>query len=149
MTAANTTVVEQEGRAWSPRALIPSMRVLKGALGIFIVFVVWWVSVPLVDLPDFFYPSPQAVWAAFVEMMVKGVLPSHIIDSLFRYTAGLFIATSLGLIVGLTIALSRTVARALEPLVNFLYALIEIAWLPILILWHRMRMGSQAISMSA
>ena len=135
MTAADTTVVEQEGRAWSPRALIPSMRVLKGALGIFIVFVVWWVSVPLVDLPDFFYPSPQAVWAAFVEMMVKGVLPSHIIDSLFRYTAGLFIATSLGLIVGLTIALSRTVARALEPLVNFLYALIEIAWLPILILW--------------
>ena len=114
---------------------MPSARVLKGALGIVIVFIVWWVSVPLVGLPDFFYPSPQAVWAAFVEMMGKGVLPSHIIDSLFRYTAGLFIATSLGMIVGLSIALSRSVARALEPLVNFLYALIEIAWLPILILW--------------
>ena len=135
MTAADSTLVERGTKTWSWRALAPSPRALKGSLGIIMILAIWWVSVPLVGLPEFFYPPPQAVWNSFVDMMVKGVLPSHIVDSLFRYTAGLFIATNLGLLIGLSIALNRTIARAMEPLVNFLYALIEIAWLPILILW--------------
>ena len=108
---------------------------MKGLLGIVIVFVLWWLSVPLVDLPDFFYPSPVSVWNAFIDLVQKGILVSYVADSLFRYVAGLSIATALGLTIGLAIALNRTVANAIEPLVNFLYALIEIAWLPILILW--------------
>lgn len=133
MTTNSLHEIAGIGRA-IPRYL-PSPRLMKGLLGIVIVFVLWWLSVPLVDLPDFFYPSPVSVWNAFIDLVQKGILVSYVADSLFRYVAGLSIATALGLTIGLAIALNRTVANAIEPLVNFLYALIEIAWLPILILW--------------
>jgi ABC-type nitrate/sulfonate/bicarbonate transport system permease component len=131
-----TTDVSGDGLEILPRLRrYFSPRFLKGALGLVIVFVLWWVSVPLVNLPDFFYPSPVAVWEAFIDLVRKGVLPAYILDSLIRYAAAVVIATVTGVSIGLLIALNKKVARALEPLVYFLYSLVEIAWIPIFILW--------------
>jgi ABC-type nitrate/sulfonate/bicarbonate transport system permease component len=114
---------------------LPAPETWKGVAGLAVVFLAWWLSVPLVGLPDYFYPSPTSVWRAFIELVEKGILPIYVLDSLGRYALGLFLASALGLSIGLAIGLSKTVGRILEPIVSFLYALIEIAWLPILILW--------------
>ena len=112
-----------------------SGRVVKGALGLVLVLSIWQVSVPLVGLPDYFYPSALSVWSAFVDLIRKGILPVYILDSLGRYAAGVGLGTLIGAIAGLLISLNRVVARLLSPLINFLYAIVEVAWVPLFVIW--------------
>lgn len=112
-----------------------SGRVLKGALGLLVVLIVWQVSVPLIGLPDYFYPSALAVWSAFLDLIRKGILPVYVRDSLWRYGAGVSLGTFIGVALGLVISLNRAVARLLAPLLNFLYAIVEVAWIPLFVIW--------------
>jgi ABC-type nitrate/sulfonate/bicarbonate transport system permease component len=112
-----------------------SGRALKGALGLSLVLVAWQVSVPLIGLPEYFYPSALAVWRAFLELIRKGILPVYVADSLWRYGVGVGLGTLIGVALGLVISLNRRVARLLSPLVNFLYAIVEVAWIPLFVIW--------------
>ncbi len=112
-----------------------SGRVLKGALGLLLVLVAWQASVPLIGLPEYFYPSALAVWRAFLELIRKGILPVYVADSLGRYVTGVGLGTLIGVGLGLLIGLHRATARVLAPLVNFLYAIVEVAWIPLFVIW--------------
>lgn len=110
-------------------------RIAKGALGVALLLVAWQVSVPIVGLSPYFYPAPTDVWAAFVELMRKGILPVYFADSMGRYAAGLVIGALLGVAAGVAIGLHRTVAVTLSPLLKFLFAIVEVAWIPIFVIW--------------
>ena len=47
---------------------------------------------------------------------------------------GVTIGTILGIGMGLLIGLNQTVDRMLGPLINFLFAIVEVAWIPIFVL---------------
>jgi NitT/TauT family transport system permease protein/taurine transport system permease protein len=121
-------------RPWRGRGLL-SGRVLKGALGLLIVLLAWQMSVPLIGLPEYFYPSALAVWFAFLELIWKGILPVYVADSLWRYGTGVGLGTVIGVTLGMLISLNRAVARLLAPLINFLYAIVEVAWIPLFVIW--------------
>jgi ABC-type nitrate/sulfonate/bicarbonate transport system permease component len=110
-------------------------KAVKGALGIAAFLLAWQLSVPLVGLEPYFYPSPADVWRAFRELVEKGILPVYLLDSLGRYAAGVAIGTTLGIAAGLLIGLSRTADRILSPAVNFMFAIVEVAWIPIFVIW--------------
>jgi len=110
-------------------------RIAKGALGVALLLVAWQVSVPIVGLSPYFYPAPTDVWAAFVELMRKGILPVYFADSMGRYAAGLAIGALLGVAAGVAIGLHRTIAVTLSPLLKFLFAIVEVAWIPIFVIW--------------
>ena len=110
-------------------------RVLRGAAGVLLLLVVWQVSVPLVGLSSYFYPAPSDVVASFVELMRKGILPVYFADSMGRYFAGLAAGALLGVTFGVLIGLHRTVAVTLSPLLKFLFAIVEVAWIPIFVVW--------------
>ncbi len=110
-------------------------RVMKGALGLTLVLVLWQASVPLVGLPDYFYPSATSVWSAFIDLLRKGILPVYIVDSLARYVTGVGLGTVIGATAGLLISLNRRLATLLAPLINFLYAIVEVAWVPLFVIW--------------
>jgi ABC-type nitrate/sulfonate/bicarbonate transport system permease component len=110
-------------------------RPAKGALGIAFFLLAWQASVPLVGLEPYFYPSPADVWRAFIELMVKGILPVYLIDSIGRYAAGVTIGTLLGIAAGLLIGLNRTADRVLSPAINFMFAIVEVAWIPLFVIW--------------
>jgi NitT/TauT family transport system permease protein/taurine transport system permease protein len=114
--------------------LLPG-RVLRGVLGLVLILVAWQVSVPLIGLPDYFYPSALAVWVAFLDLIRKGILPVYVGDSLWRYGAGVSLGTLIGITLGLLISLNRVLARLLAPLINFLYAIVEVAWIPLFVIW--------------
>jgi NitT/TauT family transport system permease protein/taurine transport system permease protein len=114
--------------------LLPG-RVLRGVLGLVLILVAWQVSVPLIGLPDYFYPSALAVWVAFLDLIRKGILPVYVGDSLWRYGAGVSLGTLIGVTLGLLISLNRALARLLAPLINFLYAIVEVAWIPLFVIW--------------
>jgi NitT/TauT family transport system permease protein/taurine transport system permease protein len=117
--------------AWSRRAA----RAAKGAGGVALLLAAWQVSVPLVGLGPYFYPAPSDVVAAFAELLRKGILPVYLADSVLRYLAGLAAGAALGIACGVLIGLNRTASLALSPLLKFLFAIVEVAWIPIFVVW--------------
>ena len=110
-------------------------RVAKGSAGVLLLLAAWQLSVPLVGLSPYFYPAPSDVVAAFVDLMRKGILPVYFLDSMGRYFAGLAAGALLGVAGGVLIGLNRTVALTLSPLLRFLFAIVEVAWIPIFVVW--------------
>ena len=112
-----------------------SARVLRGAAGVLLLLVAWQLSVPLVGLSPYFYPAPSDVVASFADLIRKGILPVYFADSMGRYFAGLAAGALLGVVFGVAIGLNRTVAVTLSPLLKFLFAIVEVAWIPIFVVW--------------
>jgi len=110
-------------------------RALKGFAGVAVLLLAWQLSVPIVGLGPYFYPAPTDVIAAFADLIRKGILPVYFADSMERYLAGLFIGALLGIAGGVLIGLNRTVALTLSPLLKFLFAIVEVAWIPIFVVW--------------
>jgi NitT/TauT family transport system permease protein/taurine transport system permease protein len=110
-------------------------RPARGALGLLLFFAAWQASVPLVGLEPYFYPSPLDVWRAFLDLVAKGILPVYLADSVGRYAVGVALGAALGVALGLLIGLSPAAARTLAPLINFLFAIVEVAWIPIFVIW--------------
>ncbi len=129
MTATTTSLTTRA------HPLLLSRAQLRGALGIAFVFILWQISVWIIDLPAYFYPAPRDVAVAFWELTAKGILPSYVVDSAWRYTAGVAVGLSLGVAFGLLIGLSRFWSRLLGPIINFFYAIVEVAWIPLLVIW--------------
>lgn len=107
----------------------------KGAFGLAVFFAAWAVSVPLIGLEPYFYPAPRDVARAFVLLIERGILPEYIAESLARYGSGVAIGTALGVGLGLLIGLSRFATRLLSPFINFMFAIVEVAWIPIFVIW--------------
>jgi NitT/TauT family transport system permease protein/taurine transport system permease protein len=110
-------------------------RFLKGAAGVLFLLVAWQLSVPLVGMSSYFYPAPTDVVAAFADLMRKGILPVYFADSMLRYSSGLAAGALLGVAVGVLVGLNRTASLALSPLFKFLFAIVEVAWIPIFVIW--------------
>ena len=121
----------------APRPLVTrrTARVLRGAAGVLLLLVAWQLSVPLVGLSPYFYPAPSDVVASFADLIRKGILPVYFADSMGRYFAGLAAGALLGVVFGVAIGLNRTVAVTLSPLLKFLFAIVEVAWIPIFVVW--------------
>ena len=110
-------------------------RALGGAAGVLLLLVGWQISVPLVGMSSYFYPAPSDVVASFTDLVRKGILPVYFADSMERYFAGLIAGALLGVVFGVLIGLHRTVAVTLSPLLKFLFAIVEVAWIPIFVVW--------------
>lgn len=110
-------------------------RGVKGCAGVLLLLVAWQLSVPLVGLGPYFYPAPTDVAAAFADLVRKGILPAYFADSMLRYLAGLSAGALLGIAFGVLIGLNRTASLALSPLLKFLFAIVEVAWIPIFVIW--------------
>jgi NitT/TauT family transport system permease protein/taurine transport system permease protein len=114
-------------RTWS--------RALKGFAGVALLVALWQASVPLVGLDAYFYPAPTDVVTSFVDLMRKGILPAYLADSLVRYAVGLSAGATLGIALGVLIGLSRRASLMLSPLLKFMFAIVEVAWIPIFVVW--------------
>lgn len=84
---------------------------------------------------EFEIPAPLAVWHAFTTIVANGsvwsILWTSISRALLGFTAGLVVATPLGLLV----AKIRPVRTALGPLLSGLQNLPSVAWVPAAVLW--------------
>ena len=81
------------------------------------------------------FPTPYQSWLAFLELIESQRLWGDVVASLFRVTWGFFLATGVGIPLGLIIGWSTRTFRALNPIVQGLRPISPIAWIPISILW--------------
>lgn len=119
-------------RGWR---LLAGGSALKSTAGLLGLLLLWQLSVPLIGMSEYFYPSPLRVLESFVELTEKGILPVYLLDSFARYLGGVAIGASLGLAFGIAIGLSPFLSRLLGPFINFLYAIVEGAWVPLFVVW--------------
>ncbi len=99
------------------------------------VVALWWTVAWLQVFPKVFFPSPADVVNSFLDLTYKGVLPDYLEDSVIRLATGAAFGIALGIPLGVLIGMNRFAYRALWPLLLFLQAIGDIAWLPILVIW--------------
>ena len=109
----------------------------------FAVVLIAWQAVPVFhDYPIYKLPPPSAVYERLVEMIGSGQLQEALLVSLGRLFAGFVIGCSLALILGIAIALNRSVADFLRPTLTFLQSIAGVAWVPLAIIWFSIGNGA-------
>jgi len=80
-------------------------------------------------------PGLQKISDAFIELSCNGVLLKYSIASLFRVTAGFYLAVLLAVPLGLFLGRRPLVQRVANPVIQFLRPVSPLAWIPFAMLW--------------
>ena len=115
-----------------------SVRITCGAISIFSLFLLWYLATKGTDLGRIM-PGPVEVIRAFLGSFVhpigKYTIIGHTLWSLSRVFVGFLIASMTGILIGLGMGWSRTVAAVFKPLIEMVRPIPAIAWIPLAILW--------------
>jgi ABC-type nitrate/sulfonate/bicarbonate transport system permease component len=128
------SMVPPQPPAWR-RALVRISR-----LWLLVAFVVVWELVSIFGQRinpqlDVMMPPPTAVISAASDLMARGVLFTHIFDSLYRVLLAVGAATALGVPLGLAMGWSPRFRFVVDPLLEFIRPIPPLAWIPLSILW--------------
>ena len=121
----------------------PAWRRLLGRLSHFwllVTFVVAWQLISVFGQRinpqlDVMMPPPTAVFSAAVDLLGRGVLFTHIFDSLYRVLLAVGTAAVLGVPLGLAMGWSARFRAVVDPLLEFVRPIPPLAWIPLSILW--------------
>ena len=81
------------------------------------------------------FPGPLQVFVSFGELAANGTLLQHTVASLFRVTAGFYLAVALGLPLGILLGRLAIARALLNPIIQFLRPISPLAWIPLSMLW--------------
>lgn len=94
----------------------------------------WSVSARYGWLPPQILPSPAEVGATFVDLARGGELTQSVSISLLRVVEGFIAGSSLGLLLGIAMGLSRTTEDYVRPLFTAFAQVPTLGWIPFLML---------------
>ena len=97
------------------------------------VFVVWWIAAEQEWVASYLVPHPVDVWDKIVSDWSS--LMHHSYVTLYETVIGFVLASILGLGTAVLIAYSRTMDKALYPIVLFAQVIPKIAIAPLLVVW--------------
>jgi NitT/TauT family transport system permease protein/taurine transport system permease protein len=95
----------------------------------------WTLASATLPLPPYYLPPPAAVLTAGSELVVKGILPLYVAESLRRILTAAVVALVVAVPTGLVLGMSRRVADVLYPVLSFFQSVSGIAWLPLMLVW--------------
>ena len=81
------------------------------------------------------FPGPLKVLSAMGELIACGALLKHSVASLFRVTAGFYLAILFGIPLGIVLGRWRIAKQFLNPIIQFLRPISPLAWIPLAMLW--------------
>jgi sulfonate transport system permease protein len=122
--------VKKQGFYWLGQGL----PLLAGLIVPVAVAVIWFVATYYVWLPEQLLPPPQLVYQSFVELWQEGELQFHVQVSLTRLGASVFLGASIGVVLGVAMAISVRIKQLLFPSFNLLAQFPVIGWVPILVI---------------
>jgi NitT/TauT family transport system permease protein len=100
-----------------------------------ILLVVWQVAVTVLDVSPALLPAPTDVLTSLYTGFADLTLVYDLAASFRRLVIGLAIALTLGLLIGVLLAKSKTADETLGSLILALQAVPSIVWLPLAIMW--------------
>jgi NitT/TauT family transport system permease protein len=123
-------------RVWAIRAPIPhAWKVALIACSVLVPLVAWVAVSATGAVPEQFLPSPQAVWAAGLDMARAGTLATDTWASLQRILIGFGLAIVVSVPLGLLMGGFQAGQALFEPVVGLLRYLPASAFIPLLTIW--------------
>jgi len=81
------------------------------------------------------FPDPLTVVHSFFQLLLDGTLLRHTVASLFRVTAGFYLAVILGVPLGILLGRVARARAFINPIIQFLRPISPLAWIPLAMLW--------------
>lgn len=117
---------------------IPRTTVLSVA-SVLVMLLVWVLVTSLGWADPLFLPGPNAIWAAFVKVLVRGyqghTLLEHIGVSLYRILASFGLACLVGIPLGIAMGVSKSVKAIFNPFIEFYRPLPPLGLYTLLVMW--------------
>jgi NitT/TauT family transport system permease protein len=110
-------------------------KVFNTIVGFTALIAIWQLAVLLGGYNKALFPAPVDVAKAFIELMNKGTLWTHIQHSMSRFAIGYLISIVAGVLLGLILGWSKKLWAFVNPIVQVLRPISPIAWLPFVVLW--------------
>ena len=110
------------------QAMLPALTVVA-------VVAAWEALVRLRGIAPIYLPAPSSVLSYLWRMIADGTMPYHLGITLLRIFVGLALAAVFGILLGVLMGMSRTVARVADTWIAALYPLPKISLIPLLIIW--------------
>jgi len=107
--------------------------VWRPAILLGLVFFAWWLITAQGWVANYLVPTPVQVWDRIVDDWSSLMYHSYV--TLYETVIGFLVASVLGLATAVLIAYSRTMERALYPLVLFAQVIPKIAIAPLIVVW--------------
>jgi ABC-type nitrate/sulfonate/bicarbonate transport system permease component len=117
---------ERSAQIWT--AILPTLTVVA-------VIVAWEALVRLRGIAPIYLPAPSSVLVYLWQMTVDGSLPYNLAITLLRIFVGFAVAAATGILLGVAMGMSRTIARVADVWIAALYPLPKISLIPLLIIW--------------
>ena len=139
-TSRTQTFSNQETRR-TPRLLnlrepIPRKIGLAASISFFaIFFIAWFAATNLKLVPEFFLPTPQAVWVELIRQIREGILFQDAAASIYRISIGWLISTLLAVPLGILMGNFRLFEDMFEPFIDLVRYMPAVAFIPLTILW--------------
>lgn len=95
------------------------------------VFVAIWELIAIKVANPIVIPSPGSVVSAFLRLLTSGVIVADVRTSMSRLVIAYGLAIVVGFLIGLLMALNRSVFELFDPPVELLRPISAIAWIPI------------------
>jgi ABC-type nitrate/sulfonate/bicarbonate transport system permease component len=108
---------------------------LVPALTVAAVVLAWEALVRVRGIAPIYLPAPSSVLVYLWRMTADGSLPYHLGITLLRIFVGFAVAAAAGILLGVLMGMSRTVARVADVWIAALYPLPKISLIPLLIIW--------------
>jgi len=102
----------------------------------FLIFLgTWELTVRFSGWSEQIFPGPFPVFISFIELIANGTLIKHSVASLFRVTAGFYLAVIIGIPLGMCLGRSTPLRLLVNPIIHFLRPISPLAWIPLSMLW--------------
>jgi len=126
----------RRARATGPVAFYRrNLPLCRGVASLVVGFLVWeWVARYLIKSTLIIVP-PSHVVEAFVELLGKGELQTHVYVTGFEFVAGFGLAAVVGIVMGIAIGVSDAIRDVLDPWLSALYATPVVAFAPLFVVW--------------
>ena len=113
----------------------PRQKSWLGIVAFLVILVMWDALARFSGWSDHVFPDPITVVISLGELIRNGTLLCHTVASLYRVTAGFYLAVVFGIPMGIMLGRLQTFQSLINPLVQFLKPISPLAWIPLAMLW--------------
>jgi NitT/TauT family transport system permease protein len=87
------------------------------------------------SVPGYLFPGPLATWDAFLRIVKDGSIALHLGVTMYRVTVGFFIATVVGVPLGILLGSSKRLGEFFSPVLPVMNSVSSAIWSLIAVVW--------------
>jgi len=129
--------------------LVQKIKTVGISLVVFAALMLTWETVVRVkQIPSYLIPTPSDVYFALVRGLGEGLYTRHIVTTMTEVFVGFGIALVLALVLGVFIALNRTIETYVYPYIIMFQSMPKVALAPVLVIWFGLGITSKIVTVA-